>query len=183
MIVPCLLLLGAGAYFSWRAARPLIVVFDEVQSLPLTPGDIANGFDAKFLIQTHVDGIPHSWWKAPAINPQYGTDLKFELIGTSPRGSRILFNETTSRGRCYGQSREPVDFVNGRSEFVRLFRMKGLAHQDERLDLKLAGRWRICHTVANNVYWTTDSKPLRFERTLTLNPTSAAAPALVTTKP
>ncbi len=175
MLVPCLLMLGAGVYFSRDDIHPMRVAFDKVQLLPLTPRDIADGYDARVLVRTYVKGIPHSWWRKRSwTDPSYGTDLKFQLIGTSSQQKRLLLDDTASGKRFMVSGR---DLEDGFSEFLVLFKTKGLARNEERIDLKLAGHWHGYQFQSGKSYRLVDLKPLRYLQTLTLH-SAGAAPSL-----
>src|SRR4051794_13755166 len=58
MIVPCLLLIGAGAYFSRRPAKEFRIVIDEVKQVPVTPYDISQGWDTRIVFKQSVFNVP-----------------------------------------------------------------------------------------------------------------------------
>lgn len=182
MLAPCLLLIGAGAYFSRQASQGVSfrVVFDEVKSLPVTPRDIADGYDTRVLVKTHVDGIKRSWWRKPGpTDPQYDSEAQFQLVGISSHGSRLLLSSVKSLGRSVVSAR---GYANGRNEFVARFKTRGLTRSEERLDLKLAGRWHESRMVANKFYWKQEPKPLRYTYSLPLRRAGAAPPTFLTDK-
>ena len=55
MIVPCLLLLGAGVYFTkHKPMNSFRIVVEKAELRPVTPREIAKGFDTKVFIKTRI---------------------------------------------------------------------------------------------------------------------------------
>jgi hypothetical protein len=58
MLLPCLLLLGAGVYFTRSDNEPFAVEVESAQQEPLTPLDVAEGWDTRVRVVTNIKGVP-----------------------------------------------------------------------------------------------------------------------------
>lgn len=74
MLVPCLLLPGAGWYFS-RRPDPFRLVITEVKVLPVTPLEVSKGYDTKVSFKTHIGGIPDAH-KEPEFRSLHQVNLR-----------------------------------------------------------------------------------------------------------
>jgi hypothetical protein len=75
MIMPCLLLAGAGLYYTRRANEPFRLVVDEAVLLPATPREVSEGWNAKVRVKYHLTGIfPFNQGK---LNRSFPVDWQF----------------------------------------------------------------------------------------------------------
>ena len=80
MLVPCLLLLGAGAYLSWRANEPFRLVVTEAVLLPATPREVSEGWNVKVRVKYHLTGIYP--FDAGRLNRSFHGDSQFVAAKT-----------------------------------------------------------------------------------------------------
>ena len=68
MIVPCLLLIGVGTYFSRRPAKEFQIVIDEAKLMPATPLEVFKGYDTQLSVKTRLVDIPRGEESSPSLN-------------------------------------------------------------------------------------------------------------------
>ena len=144
MFVPCLLLLGAGAYFSRHGAQnadTFSVTLDEVKVLPLTPYDIAKGHDAKVLVKTKMHGVPHE------LPGSVGSTTIFELHKelVSLKTNRIIEipNGTMGIGSISHTNQD------GQHETTLLISLKNVAPTAQPIALRVFAKARLVEAGIN----------------------------------
>ncbi len=80
MLVPCLLLIGVGTYFSRRPAKEFQIVIDEAKLMPATPLEVFKGYDMRLVVKTHLINLPRGEEPSPNLNYRQYSDLEISYV-------------------------------------------------------------------------------------------------------